>query len=141
MSETHDHPLLDDIARLSDIERRIIARFVSRERVARHLIAEPSSLGDRIADRVASFGGSWPFIMLAVGAIAIWILINMATARPFVHPTDGFITLLLLGGGPLSRHRMQRRRLGTAPIDHQPLLTSRLKPRFDLLGKTDAGAG
>jgi uncharacterized membrane protein len=83
MSETFDQPLLDDIARLSDIERRIIARFVRRERDARRPGGEPPSLGDRIADRVASFGGSWPFITLAVAAIAIWILINMASARPF----------------------------------------------------------
>ena len=81
--DTHRHPLLDDIARLSEIERQIIARFIRRERVARHPSGPPSSLGNRVADRVASFGGSWPFIFLAVGAIVVWILINLAAGRPF----------------------------------------------------------
>jgi len=80
MSEP-SHPLLTDIERLSDIERRIVAGFIRRERVARH--ERPATFGERVADYVASFGGSWPFIFLAVGAIAIWIAFNLAAAKPF----------------------------------------------------------
>jgi uncharacterized membrane protein len=75
--------LTADLARLTEIERRIVARFIRRERVARDITAEPLTFGNRVADAVASFGGSWPFIFLALGAIVIWLLINVAAAAPF----------------------------------------------------------
>ena len=37
---------------------------------------ERSTIGQRIADRVASFGGSWTFIMIYVGFLAFWIALN-----------------------------------------------------------------
>src|SRR5947209_783126 len=77
------HPLATEIARLDDLERRIIERFLHRQRVARDLSAIPMPLGDRIADRVASFGGSWKFILIAVAAISVWMLINIASQKPF----------------------------------------------------------
>ncbi len=35
-----------------------------------------STLGDRMADRVAEFGGSWKFILSFMGFLIIWIMIN-----------------------------------------------------------------
>ena len=35
-----------------------------------------STLGDRVADKVASFGGSWTFIFIYVTFLLIWIAIN-----------------------------------------------------------------
>jgi uncharacterized membrane protein len=32
--------------------------------------------GERVADSVAKFGGSWPFIFAFVGFIALWMLVN-----------------------------------------------------------------
>jgi len=37
---------------------------------------EITSPGDKIADIVAKFGGSWKFIMIFFGILVIWILIN-----------------------------------------------------------------
>jgi len=34
------------------------------------------TLGQRMADQVASFGGSWVFISIFVSVMAIWILLN-----------------------------------------------------------------
>jgi uncharacterized membrane protein len=34
------------------------------------------TLGERVADQIASFGGSWPFIFIFLGMIVIWIVIN-----------------------------------------------------------------
>jgi uncharacterized membrane protein len=81
MPETHS--LLNEIARLSEMERRIVDRFIHRQRVARDITAIKPSVGDRIADRVASFGGSWRFIGLAVGAICVWMAINISSQKPF----------------------------------------------------------
>ncbi len=81
MAETHS--LSMEIARLSAIERSIIDRFVHRKPVARDITATPISLGDRLADRVATFGGSWRFIFIAVAAISFWMLVNTLERKPF----------------------------------------------------------
>ena len=81
MSKTH--PLMADIARLNDIEQHIIHRFIHRQPVARDITAGPLSLGDRTADRVAAFGGSWPFIVLAFAAIGVWLSINVVMTKAF----------------------------------------------------------
>ncbi|MGA8680630.1 MAG: DUF1003 domain-containing protein, partial [Acidimicrobiales bacterium] len=45
--------------------------------------------GERVADEIASFGGSWPFIFIFLGLIGLWIVINtlliqhVLNSRPF----------------------------------------------------------
>jgi uncharacterized membrane protein len=39
-------------------------------------MAERATIGQRIADRVASFGGSWTFIMIYVGFLVCWMAFN-----------------------------------------------------------------
>src|SRR6267378_4269934 len=46
------------------------SRNINRE------MEEKSTIGQRIADKVASFGGSWSFIMLYSGALIFWIGLN-----------------------------------------------------------------
>src|SRR5262249_2802150 len=41
------------------------------------------SLGDRIADHVTAFGGSWTFIFLTIVAIGGWMVANAMTGKPF----------------------------------------------------------
>ena len=89
MAETHS--LMDELARLTEMERRIVDRFIHRQPVARDLSATPLGVGDRVADRVASFGGSWRFIGIAVAAIAVWMAINILSRKPF----DPFPYILL----------------------------------------------
>src|SRR2546430_4246704 len=47
-----------------------VSRNINRE------MEEKSTIGQRIADKVASFGGSWSFIMLYSGALIFWIGLN-----------------------------------------------------------------
>ena len=80
MADTH--PLLDEISRLNSLEQRILHKFIHRRRLAPR--PEPAmSLGDRVADRVAAFGGSWRFIGLALAAISLWMLTNVVEGKPF----------------------------------------------------------
>jgi uncharacterized membrane protein len=81
MAETHS--LVAEIARLNSMERRIIDRFVHRERAAREMMGAPLSRGDRIADQVAAFGGSWTFILIAVAMIMGWMAVNVVQGKPF----------------------------------------------------------
>lgn len=40
--------------------------------------------GERVADQIASFGGSWPFIFIFLGLIAAWMIINTVVLQRLV---------------------------------------------------------
>jgi CRP/FNR family transcriptional regulator, cyclic AMP receptor protein len=50
---------------------------------------EKLTIGQRIADKVASFGGSWSFIMLYSGALLIWMGINSFVLAFYGHGENG----------------------------------------------------
>jgi uncharacterized membrane protein/uncharacterized membrane protein YeaQ/YmgE (transglycosylase-associated protein family) len=82
------------MARLGDIERRIFATLLRRGSSA----VDPNrsfdaqlSFGERVADRVAAFGGSWTFIGMFLTSMIVWMAINQRLARPF----DPFPFILL----------------------------------------------
>jgi len=52
------------------------------------------TLGDRISDSVAKFGGSWRFIICAVIFIKIWVALNLLS--PIAWDSYPFILLNLL---------------------------------------------
>ncbi len=66
-------------------------RIVS-ERVTRNIneeMEEKMTIGQRIADKVASFGGSWPFIIIFGGFLALWMALNTYLAWTRTgNPTD-----------------------------------------------------
>jgi uncharacterized membrane protein len=43
------------------------------------------TLGERVADRIASFGGSWPFIFIFLGLIVGWMIINTLIIGRVAH--------------------------------------------------------
>jgi uncharacterized membrane protein len=60
-------------------ERHVIERVAKRMSVSRNINAEFDtvlSFGDRLADRVASFGGSWIFLILFGLALVAWVALN-----------------------------------------------------------------
>jgi uncharacterized membrane protein len=62
------------------------------QRVTRNINVEMeqrSTIGQRIADRVASFGGSWTFIMIYVGFLMFWIVLNTFFLVHYGHGGDG----------------------------------------------------
>jgi uncharacterized membrane protein len=81
MTEKRD--LAAEIAQLNAVEKRIIERFIHRTRVARARAQAAPSPGERVADRVAAFGGSWAFIMLACVGIAAWMFLNASLKKAF----------------------------------------------------------
>jgi uncharacterized membrane protein len=48
--------------------------------------------GERVADNVAKFGGSWPFIFLFLGFIALWMILNtlIIGRAAHGHPFDPY---------------------------------------------------
>src|SRR5258707_8542175 len=89
-------PLTTEIARLNAMERHIIDRFIHRKGVARDITATPMSFGDRLADRVAAFGGSWAFILIAVAAICVWMFINVTLHKEAFDPYPYILLNLVL---------------------------------------------
>jgi uncharacterized membrane protein len=63
---------------LDEDEQRILARVVSDEIELEPEESEVANVtaGDRLADRVAAVGGSWPFIGLFVFVVLGWMLLN-----------------------------------------------------------------
>jgi uncharacterized membrane protein len=54
---------------------------------------EPTKLGDKISDKVASFGGSWKFIISFSLILVVWIIINSLVL--LFKPFDPFPFILL----------------------------------------------
>lgn len=63
---------------LTELDREVIASLESGQILSRQPEAEaPATLGERAADVVARFGGSWTFILLFMGVLVVWILLNV----------------------------------------------------------------
>lgn len=65
--------------KLSSAEKRVINDILERRRTSRDVVRdheEALTFGQRVADRVASFGGSWTFILMFVGILVIWVVVN-----------------------------------------------------------------
>lgn len=43
------------------------------------------TLGERVADQIAAFGGSWPFIFIFLGLIAAWMVVNTVLLAHVIH--------------------------------------------------------
>jgi uncharacterized membrane protein len=59
---------------------------IVRVRAARNpneIYEENETMGERVADRVASFGGSWRFIISFLVGMAIYVVINAAIKKPW----------------------------------------------------------
>ncbi|HZS35382.1 MAG TPA: DUF1003 domain-containing protein [Polyangia bacterium] len=67
---------LDLLAALTKRIRRADALIKQRVQDPNEIIAEQVTIGDRISDAVAAFGGSWRFILLFLGGMAVWVALN-----------------------------------------------------------------
>ena len=64
---------------LSAAQRRVVDRLLHGAHVSRdlnHEFRDGRTLGQRLADRIAAFGGSWTFIMLFLAALLGWVALN-----------------------------------------------------------------
>ena len=72
--------LEDDLGELSAIENEVVRSLTEHELISSNLdkdFAEQRKMGERIADQVAAFGGSWTFIGLFALVLITWVLINV----------------------------------------------------------------
>ncbi|MBI1279906.1 MAG: DUF1003 domain-containing protein [Anaerolineaceae bacterium] len=88
---------LDILAVLGHRIRETDTLLISRASMnANEEIDERLTFGQRIADKVASFGGSWNFIISFGAILLIWIVLNtMILSRPFDGPPFILLNLIL----------------------------------------------
>ncbi len=85
-----------ELEKLPPDERLIVERFISRGRVARNIQREfdaQLTFGERMADRVATVGGSWTFIGSFGVFLVVWMFINSYVL--VTHAFDQYPFILL----------------------------------------------
>ncbi len=80
--------LKDASLEVYDLEKEMAKTLEEEELKSRNINKEFESrmtLGERLADRIADFGGSWTFISLFLGMLVIWMGINtwILLTKPF----------------------------------------------------------
>jgi len=81
---------------LNDLDRQVIESLQSGELVSQNPddeIGEAATFGERMADHVATFGGSWTFIISFTATLMVWIVVNAIGLM--VQPFDPYPFILL----------------------------------------------
>jgi uncharacterized membrane protein len=83
-----EHLLEEERGELSALDRDVLDSFETGQIMSRRVEGEmlgDMTFGERMADGVASFGGSWTFILIFVAVLFGWITLNAVglTRAPF----------------------------------------------------------
>jgi len=73
------HEMEKDLGELSALEQDVVQSIHDNEIIADNLNEQfdrTLTIGERISDKVAEFGGSWKFIILFFSVMAVWIVAN-----------------------------------------------------------------
>ncbi|WP_111891276.1 DUF1003 domain-containing protein [Acinetobacter sp. MB5] len=91
------HSLLrSEKGELTDLEREVISSMQHHELISKNIETEFDqnwTFGEKLADKIASFGGSWTFLIFFAVFLVAWILIN--TIVFIIHPVDPYPFILL----------------------------------------------
>jgi len=71
---------------LSEVENAVVDALQEHDVVSKRIYAfdpKTGTFGERLSDKIASFGGSWTFIILFTISIAIWVVWNSASQVRF----------------------------------------------------------
>ncbi|MBX0332080.1 DUF1003 domain-containing protein [Pontibacter sp. HSC-14F20] len=77
-----------ELGEISELEKEVLDSIQENELLSTNIeeeLQENLPIGDRMADRIATFGGSWTFILAFFGFILVWMLVNvyLLATRPF----------------------------------------------------------
>jgi len=89
----------DNLDELGEMRDNVLQSLKEHSILSTKLELEEQSeltLGQRIADRVAEFGGSWTFILSFFGFLTIWIIANVFFLRSRTFDPYPFILLNLI---------------------------------------------
>lgn len=125
--------MLAEMAKRLQMTNELISSLASKN--LNEEIEEKLSFGDKVADKIAEFGGSWRFIISFGVFMALWIGINVV--QVLVHPFDEypftFLNLMLSTVAALqapvimmSQNRAQKKDRLKADLDYQVNVKSEL---------------
>jgi uncharacterized membrane protein len=90
--------LIEKYESLSKHERDFINRILEQKHTVRNINKEfdnQLTLGQRVADKVAAFGGSWTFIIIFASILFTWILLNSFILTQIKASFDPYPYILL----------------------------------------------
>src|SRR6476661_6075211 len=79
-------------------EQRVIERLTQRLHISRNVsreYEEALTLGQRLADLIATFGGSWTFILIFLSLLFGWIVVNTIVLTHLGKPFDAYPYIFL----------------------------------------------
>ena len=88
--------LEEEKGELTELDRSVLQSFSDNEILTRNLEAEYKEnlkTSDRLADKIAAYGGSWKFIITFAVILVIWIIINSVVL--LMRPFDPYPFILL----------------------------------------------
>lgn len=89
-----EHMLADERGEIGVLEHQVLDSIEAGQTVSRPPVdLSPATFGQRMADRVASFGGSWTFILTFLAVLFCWITVNAVGL--LTAPFDPFPFILL----------------------------------------------
>ena len=91
--------LVDERGELSNLEDEVVESLKTHDTLAENIeedYEDHRSIGDRMADIVASFGGSWTFIISFCLFLTLWMGINLAMGESKAFDVYPFILLNLI---------------------------------------------
>ena len=91
-----EHLMKVDHGEVEKLENEVVNSLKEHELVSRNINSEfdeKIDFGDRVADKIATFGGSWKFIIMFGIVITVWIGVN--TYFIFSKPFDPYPFILL----------------------------------------------
>lgn len=81
---------------VSELEYEVIQSMQQHDLISMNLksqLDQSRSFGEKLADKIATFGGSWAFLICFAMFLALWILVN--TVVLIKHPADPYPFILL----------------------------------------------
>lgn len=98
LDDTVAHLLGQPLDSLDEGGSKVARHVAERKPIARNVAADfeaSADLGQRAADRVAAFGGSWTFVGLFAGAVLLWVAVNGLLMFRQGHAFDPYPYILL----------------------------------------------
>ena len=140
---------------LDERTKKVARHMAGRTHIARNVAKDfdaKTSLGQRAADAVASFGGSWTFVGLFAATMLVWVALNafllMSRAKTFdPYPyilLNLFLSMLAAIQAPIilmSQNRQSEKDRSSAEHDYEVNLKAELEimllhQKIDLLRET-----
>jgi uncharacterized membrane protein len=83
----------------TELERQVAESIANHDTIAENVeddFQEDRTFGQRLSDHLASFGGSWAFLIAFAAVLFVWIAINLALGEKKAFDTYPFILLNLI---------------------------------------------